>query len=42
MNDELKDLFDKLPEGIVLFNDNTKKIALANNEFKKLFNIDET
>eukprot|EP00347_Sterkiella_histriomuscorum_P003008 403365951 len=37
MNNELKVLFDQLPEGIVLYNPDTKKISLANSEFIRLF-----
>jgi uncharacterized protein YqgQ len=39
MNNELTKLFDSLPEGIVLFNQETQKIALANTEFKRLFSV---
>ena len=39
MNQELTELFDNLPEGIVLINEEKQKIALANNEFKRLFSI---
>ncbi|CDW85484.1 pas domain s-box protein [Stylonychia lemnae] len=37
MNDELKQLFDNLPEGIVLFNQDDKNISIANQEFLRLF-----
>eukprot|EP00347_Sterkiella_histriomuscorum_P003392 403364475 len=37
MNDELKTIFDKLPEGIILFDIETKKVSLTNLEFKRLF-----
>eukprot|EP00347_Sterkiella_histriomuscorum_P021176 403334959 len=37
MNDELKTIFDKLPEGIILFDSESKKVSLANLEFKRLF-----
>ena len=39
MNKELTELFDNLPEGIVLINEEEQKIALANIEFKRLFSI---
>lgn len=38
MNEELKTIFDKLPEGIILFDSDTKKVTLTNLEFKRLFN----
>ncbi|CDW79459.1 UNKNOWN [Stylonychia lemnae] len=41
MNDELKQIFDKIPEGILLFNETNKKIALTNLEFTKLFQCQE-
>ena len=37
MNEDLSNLLSNLPEGIVLYDENTHKIVLANNEFKKLF-----
>ncbi|CDW81024.1 pas domain s-box protein [Stylonychia lemnae] len=37
MNEELKQIFDKIPEGILLFNESTQRISLTNLEFKKLF-----
>jgi sensor histidine kinase regulating citrate/malate metabolism len=42
MNSELTKLFDSLPEGIVLFNQDTQKIALANTEFKRLFSVGQS
>eukprot|EP00347_Sterkiella_histriomuscorum_P013700 403363702 len=36
MNEELKVIFDQLPEGVILFDPNSNKIALVNKEFKKL------
>lgn len=41
MNEDLTKLFDDLPEGILLYNEQTKKVVLANSEFKKLFNVTE-
>jgi hypothetical protein len=40
MNLELTRLFDNLPEGIVLYNEEDKNIVLANHEFKRLFKAD--
>ena len=37
MNEDLSNLLSNLPEGIVLCEENTNKIVLANNEFKRLF-----
>lgn len=37
MNKELTNLFDSLPEGIVLIRQDTGKVTLANTEFKNLF-----
>ncbi len=37
MNDEMTKVFNSLPEGIILFNKETNKVALANKEFKRLF-----
>eukprot|EP00347_Sterkiella_histriomuscorum_P016734 403352055 len=39
MNNELKILFDQLPEGIVLYNPESNKISLANSEFIRLFKL---
>lgn len=39
MNNELTKLFDGLPEGIVLFNNESRKVTLANQEFKRLFKV---
>ncbi|CDW89272.1 pas domain s-box protein [Stylonychia lemnae] len=39
MNQELTKLFDNLPEGIVLYNQEDKNIVLANHEFKRLFKV---
>ena len=37
MNEELKRIFDEFPEGIVLFDQKTKKLGLVNQEFLDLF-----
>eukprot|EP00347_Sterkiella_histriomuscorum_P012253 403369304 len=42
MNDELSTLFNNLPEGIILYDPITMKISLVNEEFKRLFNIQES
>lgn len=39
MNSDLEEIFDNLPEGVVLFNKNFDKLGLVNKEFKKLFEI---
>ena len=39
MNLELSKLFDSLPEGVVLVNQESQKIVLANTEFKRLFSV---
>ncbi|CDW73961.1 pas domain s-box protein [Stylonychia lemnae] len=39
MNEDMKKLFDKLPEGIILFNNQSQSISLINEEYKRLFNI---
>ena len=37
MNSELKEIFNALPEGILLYNQKSKKITLVNSEFRRLF-----
>ncbi|CDW88876.1 pas domain s-box protein [Stylonychia lemnae] len=39
MNEDLKKLLDKLPEGILLFNPETNSVSLANEEYRRIFNI---
>lgn len=39
MSNDLINLLDSLPEGIVIYNSETNKVMLANSEFKRLFNI---
>ncbi|CDW84389.1 pas domain s-box protein [Stylonychia lemnae] len=39
MNEDMRKLLDNLPEGIVLFDPETKKITLVNQEYKRLFSL---
>ena len=39
MNNELINLFNNLPEGIVIYNNETKTVSLVNSEFKRLFKL---
>ncbi len=39
MNKELTKIFDQLEEGFLIYNDKTKKIALANKELKSILGI---
>ncbi|CDW74854.1 pas domain s-box protein [Stylonychia lemnae] len=39
MNVDLKMIFDSLPEGIILFDPTNNKVSLANQEYRRLFNI---
>lgn len=41
MNREIRLIFEKLPQGILLKDDKTKKIILANAELKRLINYEE-
>ena len=37
MNNDLTNLLSNLPEGILIYDDASQHIVLANNEFKRLF-----
>jgi sensor histidine kinase regulating citrate/malate metabolism len=41
MNEELKTILMKLPEGIILINEQTNKITLNNQEFMRIFQISQ-
>eukprot|EP00347_Sterkiella_histriomuscorum_P016419 403353254 len=42
MNEELSILFNNLPEGIALYDPITMKVSLMNEEFKRLFNLQDS
>jgi hypothetical protein len=39
MNEELKNIFINLPEGIVLINEENSQVSLGNYEFLRLFSL---
>jgi hypothetical protein len=39
MNEELKNIFINLPEGIVLINEENSQVSLGNFEFLRLFSL---
>lgn len=41
MNDELKTILMNLPDGIILIDEETKRISLSNEEFKRIFTISD-
>ena len=41
MNEELKSILMNLPEGIVLINDDSNEVALYNQEFNRIFTVEQ-
>lgn len=39
MNEELTKIFDSMPEGVVMLQQDDNKVKLANTEFKRLFRV---
>ena len=42
MNEDLKEIFNNLGEGILLYSEENNKVVLANPEFKRLFHSDNS
>ena len=39
MHSDMEKVFDSIPEGVVILSRETHEVKLANQEFKKLFNV---